>query len=146
MMIINKYMSIIILVLASFLLFSCGGSESYRIYEEEENQTENYGGNRGYRMNFNTPSDVRVELSHQTFRDDSGNSITFGSSASNVSVNGTAWGGAVSVEEFGKNSDGFPYAVFSFNTPYGETTWILTQTYRSIYIFDVRDPGTLYYK
>ena len=89
---------------------------------------------------------MKVELSHQTFRDDSDNSISFGSSASNVSVNGTGIGGAISVEEFGKNSDGFPYAVFSFNTPYSETTWIITQTYRSIYIFDVRDPGTLYYK
>lgn len=139
-----KHFNSLLFLLGIVLFSSCDHSDNSN-NEIRDYQTETY--QTGHTsMRFNSPSDVKVELSHQTFRDDSGNSISFGGSASNVYVNGTAWGGAVSVEEFGKNSDGFPYAVFSFDTPYGETTWILTQTYRSIYIFDVRDSGTLYYK
>lgn len=134
-----------LIVLSGVIFVNSCSSGNSRNYQDEDYQTES-SQTRYTSLKFHSPSDVKVELSHQTFRDDSGNSISFGGSASNVYVNGTAWGGAVSVEEFGKNSDGFPYAVFSFDTPYGETTWIITQTYRSIYIFDVRDPQTLYYK
>lgn len=105
-------------------------------------------------MTLNNPHAVTAYLSNKTFTDDQGNRISFGSSASSVSYNGTQMGGAISVRDYGKDEDGAPYAVFTFSTPYGNNSFYLTELDEDyggrlpskVIIYDMNSPSDIYYK
>lgn len=127
---------------------SCGGGESSDSTQYYDYTTPSYS------LHLNNPHAVTAYLSNKSFVDSEGNRISFGSSASSVSLNGTEIGGAISVNDFGTDEDNAPYAIFTFSTPYGNHTFFLTELDEDyggrlpsrIVIYDVNDPSNLYYK
>lgn len=147
------FLGLILTLAVGEFFTACGGSSSsqqgYEKYGEYESSSRG-----GYTLNLNSSSAVKAFLSHKTFRDNDGETISFGGSASSVSIDGNSLGGAVSVDEYGYDDDGAPYAIFSFSSPFGNHTFFLTELDEDyggrlpskIVIFDVADPSNLYFK
>lgn len=155
----NKFWSILFSALLLVALSACvesssSGSLERNHYESSERNHSRESSSQGYTLSLNNPHAVTAFLSNQTFKDGKGNSFSFGSSASNVSINGKALGGAITIDECGEDEDGAPYAIFSFSTPYGRYTFFLTELDEDYggrlpskyVIFDLADTETLYYK
>lgn len=155
----KKLLSILFSVFLLVAISACGGSSSSESshgnhYESSDGDHYRESSSRGYSLSLNYPQAVTAFLSNQTFKDENGNSISFGSSASNVSINGNPIGRAITVDECGGVEDGAPYAIFSFSTPYGRSTFFLTELDEDYggrvpskyVIFDLEDTETLYYK
>lgn len=148
-----KYLAsqLLILFFISGIVSSCGGNSSS---SGSESKNYKHSGSSGYTLKFNSPHSVTAYLSHKTFKDADGTTISFSGGASSVSVNGQVFGGAVQINDYGVSEEGIPYALFSFSAPYGDVTFYLTELDEDfggrlpdkVIIFDLNDPDNLFYK
>lgn len=108
-----------------------------------------------YTFNPRNPAYVKSVLSYSSFKDNSGNIISFqGNSPMTVEMNGKFLSNDVEVVDYGYTDDGGPYGIVSVTGPYGHTSLFITEldndmggALRSrIVLFDVNDPGNLFYK
>lgn len=128
-------------------LTSCGGSDNGNSSNDEYGYEESSSRGKSSLV-LNTPFDVQSALSNQTFKNDKGETLSFGSQASSVEYNGKPFGHAVQVQQIGKDDDGAPYAIFSFSSPYFtyDATFMLTEAYGKIMIIDASNPEEIFYK
>lgn len=143
-------LSIFVILFCTPLLIGSGesGSSSKSIVSKVSNTKENNFKRKSQEpLNLNYPAQVTAYLSHQSFTDDKGNTISFDGSASGVKFNGRYIGATINVIDIGREKDGSSYATFTFSHPAtGKWVMTLTEGYGLVYIFSYDDPQTIYYK